>query len=1031
MDIPHALVQQIQDGKGILFLGAGASMSARNDKGQAPPMGKRLGELIADRFLGGKFKDASLAQIGELAISETDLTTVQDFIKDQFEHFAPSEAHKQVADFKWAGLVTTNYERLIELGYEANPRALQTPKPFIENGDRVEDSMRDPKAVMLLKIHGCLTRLSNPACPLILTPDQYITHRNGRSRIFDHLKSWAYERTIVFVGYSLQDIDIRAMLLELIALGETRPRYYVVVPHMTEMEVRFWENKRITCLKGTFEEFIKSLNAVVPTNFRAISAPPQRVNHPLASRFVSNDVTLSKNCMQFLESDVDYVKSAGVTSTLNPLQFYRGHNHEWQAIEQNLDIRRTLADTIIADNFLIEDAEHSQNMEFLVIKSHAGAGKSVMLRRIAWDAAHDYDCLCLFLKPSGSINVSAIQEIAAACGERIYLFIDDVGDRVREIQSLSKNIQEFGKNVTLVGAERTNEWNVSSSPIASLVKTEYELRYLSEWEIEKLLSILDKHKALGTLDGKSIDQQKKAFSEVAGRQLLVALHEATLGKPFEDIIEDEFERIAPDDAKRIYLTICVLNRLGIGVRAGIISRIHGIHFKDFQERLFKPLEQVVFTTFDSVVRDYVYESRHPFIAEIVFERILKRQEERFDSYIKCLNALNIDYSSDRRAFRSMIRGRLLLELFPSTELVKQIYEAAKSISGEDAYLFHQMGLYEMHLGHLKKAGELLLQAEQLATYDSSIKHSRSELLLKLAENARTPLEKETYLREAAKMAESIKGAKLGESHVYHTLVKVELVRLEALLDSPEHSNGNDDIGQVINRVERALTNGLQQFPGDAYLLTAESKLATLLKNSERVIESLSKAVLTNPRAAFIAIQLATIYEQQGKIKEARDVFERAINANRNDKDLHYRFAKHLFNFSNANSELIEYHLQRAFSPGDRNFDAQMLYGRQLYLKGTRDQSKAVFADLKRAKVAPQQREALLYPLEGIHQGSLVRIEGNYAYINKDRSNEWIYVHRRNIPDDVWKELDIGTRLQYKVGFNFHGPCAFDLILERA
>ena len=1029
MDIPQILIQQIQDGKAVLFLGAGASFSSKNASGQSPPSGRKLGEMLAGRFLGGKFPDAPLAQIAELAISETDLVTVQEAIRALFEGFEPSEAHKHLGDFKWAGLVTTNYERLIEEGYAANAKALQSPKVFIENGDRVEDSMRDPTAVMLLKIHGCFTRLSNPACPLILTPEQYITHRNGRSRIFDHLKSWAYERTIVFVGHSLQDSDIRAMLLELVSLGETRPRYYVVAPNMSEIEVRLWESKRITPLKGTFEEFIRSANSAVPSNFRGVSAGPQKVKHPISSHFTANDVELSRNCIQFLESDVDYVASAGVTGTLNPIHFYRGHNQDWAGIEQDLDVRRTLGDTIIADNFLVEEADHAPQMEFLLIKSHAGGGKSIMLRRIAWDAAHDYDCLCLYLKSSGAINVSAIQEIASVCGERIYLFVDDAGDRVREIQSLAKNIQEHGKKLTLIGAERTNEWNVSCSSIAQLVTTEYELRYLSEVEIGKLLTLLGKHKALGTLEGKTLEEQKKSFLEVAGRQLLVALHEATLGKPFEDIIEDEFNQIVPADAQRIYLTICVLNRLGIGVRAGIVSRIHGIHFKDFQERLFKPLEQVVFTTFDGVIRDYVYESRHPFIAEIVFERILKRQEERFDNYLKCLKTLNVDYSTDRRAFRLMIRGRLLLELFPNPELVKQIYEAAKILVGEDSYLLHQMGLYEMHVGNLKRAGELLLQAEHLASYDSSIKHSRAELLLKMAEHARTPLERETYLREAAKMAESIKGAKVNESHVYHTLVKVELQRLESLLAAPGNPVLKEDIGVVINRVERALTNGLQQFPGDSYLLTAESRLATLLKDSDRVVESLSKAFTINPRTSFIAIQLAGIYEKQGKLKEAKEVYERALDANRNDKDLHYRFAKHLLNFASASADLIEYHLQRAFAPGDRNYDAQLLFGRQLYVKGDRDLSKTTFAELKKVRVSPQQRESLLYPLDGIYRGSLVRIEGNYAYINKDRSNEWVYVHRRDIPDDVWKLLVIGTRLLYKVAFNFHGPAAFDLKLE--
>ena len=87
------------------------------------------------------------------------------------------------------------------------------------------------------------------------------------------------------------------------------------------------------------------------------------------------------------------------------------------------------------------------------------------------------------------------------------------------------------------------------------------------------------------------------------------------------ILEHEFRNLIPDEAQRVYLTICLLNRLEVPVRAGIISRIHDIPFGDFKARLFKPLEHVVYDTFDARMRDNVYRARHPIIAEIVFELI--------------------------------------------------------------------------------------------------------------------------------------------------------------------------------------------------------------------------------------------------------------------------------------------------------------------------------------------------------------------------------------------------------------------------
>ena len=125
MDISPNLLDQIQNGKVVLVLGAGASLDAKDKEGNSPPSGRKLGELIASRFLGGKFNDATLSQIAEYAISESDLGTVQGFIKDILEPFEPSQAHLRLPQFVWGGLATTNYDLLIEKAYAGCSNPLQ------------------------------------------------------------------------------------------------------------------------------------------------------------------------------------------------------------------------------------------------------------------------------------------------------------------------------------------------------------------------------------------------------------------------------------------------------------------------------------------------------------------------------------------------------------------------------------------------------------------------------------------------------------------------------------------------------------------------------------------------------------------------------------------------------------------------------------------------------------------------------------------------------------------------------------------
>jgi hypothetical protein len=185
VDIPEIPVSQIRDQKAVIFLGAGASCGAKTADGKRAPNTQQLGAQLADKFLGGKYKDHPLQQIAEYAISESDLGTVQSFIKDILEPLLPTDAHVRVCDFSWYGIATTNYDRLIEKAYEKNKKSIQNARPLIENTDKVEDNLREPQNVLLLKLHGCVTRVANPTCPLILTTDQYIQHRRGRDRLFD------------------------------------------------------------------------------------------------------------------------------------------------------------------------------------------------------------------------------------------------------------------------------------------------------------------------------------------------------------------------------------------------------------------------------------------------------------------------------------------------------------------------------------------------------------------------------------------------------------------------------------------------------------------------------------------------------------------------------------------------------------------------------------------------------------------------------------------------------------------------------
>ena len=143
---------------------------------------------------------------------------------------------------------------------------------------------------------------------------------------------------------------------------------------------------------------------------------------------------------------------------------------------------------------------------------------------------------------------SGQMEIYALTGKRAVLAVDRVALVRNELRELLVGAR--GRNVPLaiIGAERDNEWNVYCDQLEPFVRQEFPVRYLNEKEIGELVSLLERHNALGLLKDRSPEERLQAFMDVAQRQLLVALHQVTLGVAFEDIVFDEYESIPSDAA---------------------------------------------------------------------------------------------------------------------------------------------------------------------------------------------------------------------------------------------------------------------------------------------------------------------------------------------------------------------------------------------------------------------------------------------------------------------------------------------------
>ena len=1028
MALPHALVERIKAGRVALFLGAGALFGATLPSNKAIPLGSGLRDLLCKRFLNNEYSDDSLAFVSEMAISAYSLQEVQSYIAEYFNGIVPAPFHLEIPKFKWNAIFTTNYDRLIETCYEKITDRIQNVVIFLSDAQDLEKNSLSESCIPLIKLHGCVTRTHDENLPLILTTDQYNDHKRNREGLFKYLYELAYKNTIVFVGHSLQDSNIRAVLLDLEKEAPNGERHYLLKPGLKSVEQDFWGQKKITALNMTFENFIHELNSVMPTNERILPFALKSDSHPI-QHFFNTHSKPSEELVLSLEKDMTVLSSSMPINACDAKEFFRGVDQGWSPIADGVAIHRLIQSRIFECVIEKTNAERKLNAEFYVIKGEAGAGKTVLLRQIAWETMQSNLGISIWVMSGSLLDIYLIEELCSKSGERVFLFWDDAANNAIEMNRFVTKAKQKKLNVTIITAERYNEWNIRCDELDEQITDKFNLTYLSESEIENLVDSLEKYNSLGpNLIKKTKEQRCTELRDIHGRQLLVALHEATMGEPFEDIIYNEYTSIYPEDARNIYLTVCVLNRQRVPVRAGLISRIHDITFEDFQRRFYAPLEKVVISS-SANNHDVFYSARHSEIAEIVFRRALSRTEDKYLEYIKILNKLNTSFSSDKNSFRQLIRARSLQDLFSDHADIVSIYNHAQQIFEDDPYLLQQMANYERLRanGSIDKAIELLDKAKEISPRDSSILHSLAVCWRDKAESSVENHLINKAINEARGYLRQIVTNWSDNSYVSATFIELSILYLKHLLLNNETPAGV--INDNIRKVQQELTDNKQKYPSDGHVYKLETAFSELINDNSNAFKALQRSFEENDREPYLAIRLSSIYIDKGQFDEAKCILDKAIERRRTDHSLNFHYAELLRNHMNAESSALIYYYRRAFTPNDKNYQAQFWTARFSYFSLDEKQHQYavdLFDHIRNSRLSFEERHKAR-DIDGgfnsprIHTGTIVRKREGFAFILMDGTGFELFAPEKQVNDDLWDVIRERDRVSFNIAFSFNGP----------
>lgn len=209
--------EALHEGAGAVFVGAGVSMAA------GYPSWSDLLCDIGDE-LGIRSSDIhDLAALAQWHIQESGgATRVRNVIKQEIgkDRNVPETANI-LARLPVRHIWTTNYDRLIERAFAAIGRPIDAV-----SGSKDLSLKATPGAARLYKMHGSVDRLDD----IVISTDDYELYRSRRGAFLPLLQAHLSSMSMLFIGLSLSDPNIRHVLsLIRESFTDAPPEHFAIV----------------------------------------------------------------------------------------------------------------------------------------------------------------------------------------------------------------------------------------------------------------------------------------------------------------------------------------------------------------------------------------------------------------------------------------------------------------------------------------------------------------------------------------------------------------------------------------------------------------------------------------------------------------------------------------------------------------------------------------------------------------------------------------------------------------------------------
>jgi hypothetical protein len=230
----QTIISANNDNSLAIFVGAGISKSSETNSVKLPSWNDLIEDLKAELEIENESDYLKIAQLYYLAFGEF---TYYKKLKEYFpEHISPSIIHKLIFDINPHVIITSNWDILLEKTIQENAYIYDV---VCSDSDLVKSSLQNK----LIKMHGDFKNHN-----IVFKEDDFLKYNLLFPLVENYVKSILSTHTVVFIGYSYNDTNLKQIVKWIQNYSNVKPPMYLVTYKRNDNQIKYLENHGITTI---------------------------------------------------------------------------------------------------------------------------------------------------------------------------------------------------------------------------------------------------------------------------------------------------------------------------------------------------------------------------------------------------------------------------------------------------------------------------------------------------------------------------------------------------------------------------------------------------------------------------------------------------------------------------------------------------------------------------------------------------------------------------------------------------------------